>query len=76
MTYFKLLFIISNGSLLDIGKKMEELSGLERALYHDQLSTRECRISEEVDFKFQVISMIQLNSNLMILQTCICFQLG
>ena len=39
----------SDRVLLDIGRNMDDLSGDEKKFYIDQKSTRECRISEEID---------------------------
>ena len=42
----------NNNNLFDIGKEMEKLVGREKEFYIDQLTTRECRISEEIDEEY------------------------
>ena len=42
----------NNNNLFDIGKEMEKLVGREKEFYIDQLTTRECRISEEIDKEY------------------------
>ena len=44
---------LSNGSLLDIGSKMESLTGAENIFYEDQKSEKECQISEEIDCEYE-----------------------
>ena len=46
-----------------MGRNTHELSGSENILYEDQQSTRECRISEEVDVVYQEVTE-RLNSAL------------
>ena len=39
---------LSNGSLLDIGSKMESLTSAEKIFYEDQKSEKECRIRDRL----------------------------
>ena len=36
-------------NLLDIGKDMDKLTGREKVFQDDELSTRDCRLSEDID---------------------------
>ena len=42
----------NNNNLFDIGKEMEKLVGREKEFFIDQLTTRECCISEEIDEEY------------------------
>ena len=53
-------------SLLDIGRDMQQLTGNEKIFYEDQLSNRECRLSQEVDLEFEEDREQILNEMLMI----------
>ena len=51
-----LLFLgLANGTLLEIGKDVDDLTGDEKAFYLDQKGKREARLSEEIDNDFQAI---------------------
>ena len=52
------------GSLLDIKKNMHQLTGDEKIFYEDQQTSRECRLSEEIDIEqANEIEQIQLQPN-------------
>ena len=41
-------------NLLDVGKDMDKLTGREIVFYDDQLSTRECRLSENMKEEYEL----------------------
>ena len=43
-----------NDKLLDIGRRMETVTGRDRTFYLDQQTNRECRLSEEIDDIFEM----------------------
>ena len=50
--------------LLDIGKNMHQLTGHENIFYEDQQTSRECRLSEEIDIEHtNEMEQIQLHAN-------------
>ena len=49
--------------MLDVGHNTHELGGSKKIFYEDQQSTRECRISEEMDVVYEE-EMERLNSTL------------
>ena len=52
------------GSLLDVGKNMQQLTGHEKMFYKDQKASRECRLSEEIDIEHtNEMEQIQLDAN-------------
>ena len=52
------------GSLLDIGKNIHLLTGHEKSFYEDQQTSRECRLSEEIDIEHgNEMEQVQLHAN-------------
>ena len=51
----KLKVCASVTSLLDIGKNVKDLPVREKTFYQDQLSERECCLSEEIDVEFETL---------------------
>ena len=45
--------MLSDGGLLEIGKDMENVTSHEKVFKTDQQTTRECRLSEEIDEDFE-----------------------
>ena len=46
--------VVTNDSLLDIGKNMEMLKGNEKLFYEDQKSERIGRLSSDIDFQYEI----------------------
>ena len=52
------------GNLLDIGKKMHQLTGNEKMFYEDQQTSQECSLSGEIDIEHtNEMEQIQSHAN-------------